>query len=293
MDYTIVVAACASEPAPLQFIAPYAGCAMGEWFRDQGKHAVIFFDDLSKQAVAYRQLALLLRRPPGRQAFPGDVFYLHSRLLERAAKMSDAEGGGSLTALPIIETQEGDVSDYIPTNVISITDGQIYLEKDLFNSGQRPAVNAGISVSRVGGNAQIRAMRDVAGNLRGSLAQYDEVAAFAQFGSDLDAATREQLANGERLNMMLRQGQYQPIPAEEQVIQIYAASPQDDRRSWVRELPTGDVERYGRELSDYVRQQHGAILEEIRSTGKISDDLRVKLNEALDAFGEVFVAGSD
>ncbi len=288
MDYTIVVAACASDPAPLQFIAPYTGAAMGEFFRDSGKHALIIYDDLSKQAVAYRQLALLLRRPPGRQAFPGDVFYLHSRLLERAAKMSDAEGGGSLTALPIIETQEGDVSDYIPTNVISITDGQIYLEKDLFNSGQRPAVNAGISVSRVGGAAQVKGMKDVAGNLRVSLAQYDEVAAFTQFGSDLDSATQEQLANGERLTMMLRQGQYAPLPVEEQIVQIYAATPQPGRRSWVRSVPVGDVERYGRELCEFLRAQHDEILQEIASTGKLGDDLQTKLGAALDAFTDVF-----
>jgi F-type H+-transporting ATPase subunit alpha len=288
MDYTIVVAACASDPAPLQFIAPYAGCAMGEYFRDNGKHAVIVFDDLSKQAIAYRQMALLLRRPPGRQAYPGDVFYLHSRLLERAAKMSDNEGGGSLTALPIIETQEGDVSDYIPTNVISITDGQIYLEKDLFNAGQKPAVNAGISVSRVGGAAQIKAMKDVAGDLRVSLAQYDEVAAFSQFGSDLDAATQEQLANGERLTMILRQGQYSPLPVEQQVVQIYAATPQSGRASWVRKIPAKDVERYGRELCEFLRAQHNELLEEIASTGKLGDDLQTKLNAALDAFGEVF-----
>ena len=288
MDYTIVVAACASDPAPLQFIAPYAGAAIGEYFRDNGTHALIIYDDLSKQATAYRQLALLLRRPPGRQAFPGDVFYLHSRLLERAAKMSDAQGGGSLTALPIIETQEGDVSDYIPTNVISITDGQIYLEKNLFNSGQKPAVNAGISVSRVGGNAQIKAMKSVAGDLRVSLAQYDEVAAFAQFGSDLDAATQEQLANGERLTMILRQGQYAPLPVEEQIVQIYAATPPPGRASWVRSLPAEDVERYGREVCSFLRSQHSAILEEIASSGKIEDDLKGKLNAALDAFADVF-----
>jgi F-type H+-transporting ATPase subunit alpha len=216
------------------------------------------------------------------------VFYLHSRLLERAAKMSDNEGGGSLTALPIIETQEGDVSDYIPTNVISITDGQIYLEKDLFNAGQKPAVNAGISVSRVGGAAQIKAMKDVAGDLRVSLAQYDEVAAFSQFGSDLDAATQEQLANGERLTMILRQGQYSPLPVEQQVVQIYAATPQPGRASWVRKIPAKDVERYGRELCDFLRAQHNELLEEIASTGKLGDDLQTKLNAALDAFGEVF-----
>jgi F-type H+-transporting ATPase subunit alpha len=293
MEYTIVVVASASEPAPLQFIAPYSGCAMGEWFRDNGKHAVIIYDDLSKQATAYRQLALLLRRPPGRQAYPGDVFYLHSRLLERAAKMSDAQGGGSLTALPIIETQAGDVSDYIPTNVISITDGQIFLETDLFNAGQRPAMNAGISVSRVGGSAQTKAMKKVAGSLRVSLAQYDEVAAFAQFGSDLDAATQEQLANGERLKMILRQPQYSPLPFEEQVIQIYAASPQEGRASWVRRIPTEDVPRYADELIGYLKSTHPTILEEIRSSKDISRELEVKLREALDAFGKMFQSSSN
>jgi F-type H+-transporting ATPase subunit alpha len=288
MEYSIVVAACASDPAPLQYLAPYSGCAMGEWFRDNGKHAVIFYDDLSKQAAAYRQLALLLRRPPGRQAYPGDVFYLHSRLLERAAKMSDAEGGGSLTAIPIIETQAGDVSDYIPTNVISITDGQIFLESDLFNSGQRPAVNAGISVSRVGGNAQLRAMRQVAGGLRVTLAQYRAVEAFAQFGSDLDRATQEQIANGQRLMMVLRQPQYRPLPVEEQVVQIYAATPPEDRPSWVRAIPVEDVTRYADELIAFLRERHPQILEEIRTSKQLSPELRPKLNAALDAFGETF-----
>ena len=234
MKYTIVVSATASEPAPLQYIAPYTGVTMGEWFRDNGKHALIIYDDLSKQAVAYRQLSLLLRRPPGREAYPGDVFYVHSRLLERAAKMSDEEGGGSLTALPIIETQAGDVSAYIPTNVISITDGQIFLEGDLFNSGVRPAVNVGISVSRVGGAAQTKATKQVAGKLKLSLAQYREMAAFAQFGSDLDKSTQEQIANGERQTEMLKQPQYSPMKMEEQVVSIFAASPREDRDSWVR-----------------------------------------------------------
>ena len=224
MDYTTVVVASASDAAPLQFIAPYAGCAIGEYFRDNGKHALVIYDDLSKHAVAYRQLSLLLRRPPGREAFPGDVFYLHSRLLERAAKMSDAEGGGSLTALPIIETQAGDVSAYIPTNVISITDGQIFLESDLFNSGIRPAVNVGISVSRVGSSAQTKAMKQVAGSLRLDLAQYREMAAFAQFGSDLDTATQQMLSRGTRLVEVLKQGQYQPLPFEKQVVMIYAGT---------------------------------------------------------------------
>jgi F-type H+-transporting ATPase subunit alpha len=288
MDYTTVVAACASDPAPLQFLSPYTGCAMGEWFRDNGKHAVIFYDDLSKQAVSYRQLALLLRRPPGRQAYPGDVFYMHSRLLERAAKMSDAEGGGSLTAMPVIETQAGDVSDYIPTNVISITDGQIFLEADLFNSGQRPAINAGISVSRVGGNAQVRGMRQVAGRLRVTLAQYREVEAFAQFGSDLDKATQEQIANGQRLMMVLRQPQYRPLPVEQQVVQIYAATPQESRPSWVRGIPADDVPRYADEMIEFLTTRHPQILEEIKSTGELGDELRTKLDAALDAFAEIF-----
>ncbi len=288
MDYTIVVAACASDPAPLQYLAPYGGCAMGEWFRDNGKHAVIIYDDLSKHAASYRQLALLLRRPPGREAYPGDVFYLHSRLLERAAKMSDADGGGSLTALPIIETQAGDISGYIPTNVISITDGQIFLEADLFNSGQRPAVNAGTSVSRVGGNAQVKAMRQVAGGLRVELAQYRDVQAFAQFGSDLDRATQEQLANGERLTMMLRQRQYKPLPVEQQVAQIYAATPQPGKPSWVRQIPAEDVPRYADELVAFLQARHSQILEEIKTSRQIGDELRPKLDAALDAFGKVF-----
>ncbi len=292
MDYTIVVSAGASDPAPLQFIAPYSGCAMGEWFRDNGKHALIIYDDLSKQAVSYRQLSLLLRRPPGRQAYPGDVFYVHSRLLERAAKMSDAEGGGSLTALPIIETQAGDVSDYIPTNVISITDGQIFLETDLFNAGQRPAMNAGISVSRVGGNAQVNAMKTVAGSLRLDLAQYREVEAFSQFGSDLDKATQEQLANGERLTRVLRQTQYAPVPVEEQIVQIYAATPQQTRDSWVRNISVEDVERFSSELSEFMRSKHPDILKAIRETQQLGEDLVPKLEAALDGFVEAFQSGS-
>jgi F-type H+-transporting ATPase subunit alpha len=290
MDYTTIVAAPAADPAPLQYIAPYAGCALGEWFRDSGKHALIIYDDLSKQATSYRQLALLLRRPPGRQAYPGDVFYLHSRLLERAAKMSDAEGGGSLTALPIIETQANDVSDYIPTNVISITDGQIFLETDLFNAGQRPAMNVGISVSRVGGNAQVRAMRTVAGGLKLELAQYREVEAFSQFGSDLDKATQEQLANGERLTMVLRQPQYEPLPVEHQVVQIYAATPQERRASWVRKIAVDDVLRFANELTQFMEARHSQILEEIRSTGQLPDELVPKLDAALDAFVATFQA---
>jgi F-type H+-transporting ATPase subunit alpha len=293
MEYTIVVAATAAESAPLQYIAPYTGCTMGEYFRDSKQHAVIVYDDLSKHATAYRQLSLLLRRPPGRQAYPGDVFYLHSRLLERAAKMSDAEGGGSLTALPIIETQANDVSDYIPTNVISITDGQIFLETSLFNSGQRPAMNAGISVSRVGSNAQVKAMKAVAGSLRITLAQYREVEAFAQFGSDLDRATQEQLANGQRLTMMLRQPQYQPLPVEDQVVQIYAASPRaDGKPSWLRSYPIEDVTRYANELSAFLRERHPEILGEIHTTGALADPLRRKLDEALDAFAKVFQPSS-
>jgi F-type H+-transporting ATPase subunit alpha len=292
LEYTTVVAACASDPAPLQYIAPYAGATIGEWFRDNGKHALIVYDDLSKQAAAYRQLALLLRRPPGRQAYPGDVFYLHSRLLERAAKMSDAAGGGSLTALPIIETQEGDVSDYIPTNVISITDGQIYLQKNLFNAGQRPAVDPGLSVSRVGGAAQIKAMKQVAGGLRYSLAQYREVEAFAQFGSDLDQATQDQLANGERLTMMLRQPIYKPLPVEEQVVQLYAASSKPGRRSWVRNIPVDDVPRYADELLSFMRAKYADILREIAEKKAISDALDARLVEALDEFAGVFQVSS-
>jgi len=293
MDHTIVVAATASEPAPLQFISPYTGCTMGEWFRDSGKHALIVYDDLSKQAVAYRQLSLLLRRPPGREAYPGDVFYLHSRLLERAAKMSDEQGGGSLTALPIIETQAGDVSAYIPTNVISITDGQIFLELDLFNSGIRPAVNVGISVSRVGGNAQTRATRKVAGKLKLNLAQYREMAAFAQFGSDLDKATQEQIADGERQTEMLKQPQYQPMPMEEQVVSIYAATPQEDRPSWVRSIAVDELLRYEREMLEYLRGRHGAVLEAIAKTGKLEEEVERKLSAALDEFAGVFQPSSD
>jgi len=283
-----VVAATASESAPLQFISPYTGVTMGEWFRDNGKHALIIYDDLSKHAVAYRQLSLLLRRPPGREAYPGDVFYLHSRLLERAAKMSDEEGGGSMTALPIIETQAGDVSAYIPTNVISITDGQIFLETDLFNAGIRPAVNVGISVSRVGGAAQTKATKAVAGTLKLSLAQYREMAAFAQFGSDLDKATQEQLANGERQTEMLKQRQYSPLPMEEQVVSIYSCMPQDERDSWVRELQLEDIGRYEEELLEHVRTNHGDVLKAIRDSGKLEESTEEKLAAALDAFAGVF-----
>ena len=292
MDYTIVVAASASEPAPLQFIAPYTGVTMGEWFRDNGKHALIIYDDLSKQAVAYRQLSLLLRRPPGREAYPGDVFYIHSRLLERAAKMSDDLGGGSLTALPIIETQAGDVSAYIPTNVISITDGQIFLETDLFNSGIRPAVNVGLSVSRVGGAAQTKATKAVAGTLKLSLAQYREMAAFSQFGSDLDKATQEQLANGERQTEMLKQAQYSPMKMEDQVVSIFACTPARDRDSWVRRYELSDLGRYEQEMLEYVRSNHGAVLETIAATGKLEDDVEQQLAAALDSFADIFQPSS-
>jgi len=288
MEYTIVVAATASEPAPLQFISPYSGCTMGEWFRDNGKHALIIYDDLSKHAVSYRQLSLLLRRPPGREAFPGDVFYLHSRLLERAAKMNETHGAGSLTALPIIETQAGDVAAYIPTNVISITDGQIFLETDLFNSGIRPAVNVGISVSRVGGNAQTKATKQVAGKLKLNLAQYREMAAFAQFGSDLDKATQEQLANGERQTEMLKQPQYSPMPMEEQAVSIYSCTPQEGRPSWVRKLELADIQRYEKELLDHIRAKHADILSSIRDSGKLEEAVEQKLIAALDAFADVF-----
>ncbi|NQZ97065.1 MAG: F0F1 ATP synthase subunit alpha [Myxococcales bacterium] len=288
MEYTIVVAASASEPAPLQFISPYTGVTIGEWFRDNGKHALIVYDDLSKQAVAYRQLSLLLRRPPGREAYPGDVFYVHSRLLERAAKMNDDLGGGSLTALPIIETQAGDVSAYIPTNVISITDGQIFLETDLFNAGIRPAVNVGISVSRVGGAAQTKATKAVAGTLKLNLAQYREMAAFSQFGSDLDKATQEQLANGERQTEMLKQPQYAPMPMEEQVVSIYSCTPPEGRDSWVRAYELNDLARYGTEMLEYIRNSHADVLEAIRDSGKLEEDVVNKLVAALDAFSDVF-----
>jgi len=284
MDYTIVVAATASDAAPLQFIAPYTGCTIGEYFRDSGRHALCVYDDLSKHAVAYRQLSLLLRRPPGREAYPGDVFYLHSRLLERAAKMSDDRGGGSLTALPIIETQAGDVSAYIPTNVISITDGQIFLESDLFYSGVRPAVNVGISVSRVGGNAQIKAMRQVAGSLRLDLAQYREMAAFAQFGSDLDASTQRMLARGSRLVEILKQGQYEPQPVAKQVLIIYAAT-----NGYIDELGTDVLQRYEQDLFRYVESRHPDLFQTIMTKKQLDDDLKQKINGVLDEFKNVFV----
>ncbi len=290
MDYTTVVTAGASEPAPLQFLAAYCGCTMGEWFRDNGLHAVIFYDDLSKQAVSYRQLSLLLRRPPGREAYPGDVFYLHSRLLERAAKMADDRGGGSLTALPIIETQAGDVSAYIPTNVISITDGQIYLETDLFYSGQRPAVSTGLSVSRVGGNAQIKAMKQVAGMLRLELAQFRELRAFAQFGSDLDKATQEQLARGERLYEMLKQDQYQPIPVEEQILMMYTATATDPEGvNWIRQYQISDIKRYMKEMLSFARDEHADLLKKIVQKKELTDEIQEKMDELLSGFRKVFV----
>jgi F-type H+-transporting ATPase subunit alpha len=285
MEYSIVVAATASEAAPLQFIAPYSGCTMGEYFRDTGRHALVIYDDLSKHAVAYRQLSLLLRRPPGREAYPGDVFYLHSRLLERAAKMSNERGGGSLTALPIIETQAGDVSAYIPTNVISITDGQIFLETDLFYSGVRPAVNVGISVSRVGGSAQIKAMKQVAGSLRIELAQYREMAAFAQFGSDLDATTQRQLARGSRLVEVLKQGQYEPLPVERQVLVIYAAT-----NGYVDHLPETAVRRYETELYRFIENRHPDLFDAIREKKQIDDEVKGKVNRVLDEFKQAFTA---
>jgi len=332
MEYTTVVLAGASEPAPLQFIAPYTGVTMGEYFRDSGQHALCIYDDLSKQAVAYRQLSLLLRRPPGREAYPGDVFYVHSRLLERAAKMAEdwvvvksdqepsrlgnkvfsgpeskheadaaakekgagfvakklPDSGGSLTALPIIETQAGDVSAYIPTNVISITDGQIFLESDLFNSGVRPAINVGISVSRVGGNAQIKAMKQVAGTLRLELAQFREMAAFAQFASDLDAATRQQLSRGERLVEVLKQGQFVPWPVDEQVVAIFAGT-----HGFLDQLPPESIGRYQQELISYLKAERASILSDIVSKGKIDDTLESQLEDALKAFAEIFEPKQD
>jgi F-type H+-transporting ATPase subunit alpha len=283
LEHTIIVTANASESAPLQFLAPYAGVTMGEWFRDNGKHALIVYDDLTKQAQAYRQLSLLLRRPPGREAYPGDVFYLHSRLLERAAKLSDKLGGGSLTALPIIETQAGDVSAYIPTNVISITDGQIFLETDLFYSGVRPAVNVGISVSRVGGSAQIKAMRQVAGTLRLELAQYREKAAFAQFGSDLDPATQKQLARGQRLVEILKQGQYIPMPVEKQIVIIFAGT-----HGYLDTIPADKLRAYEEQLFSFLEKKYPEITKTILSSGKIDDALRAQLESALKEFASVF-----
>jgi len=283
MEYSIVVAATASEPAPLQFLAPYTGCAMGEYFRDNGMHAVIVYDDLSKQAVAYRQMSLLLRRPPGREAYPGDVFYLHSRLLERAAKMNADNGSGSLTALPIIETQAGDVSAYIPTNVISITDGQIFLETELFYQGIRPAINVGLSVSRVGSAAQTKAMKKVAGSIKLELAQYREMAAFAQFGSDLDASTQKLLNRGARLTELLKQPQFNPLPFEEQVVSIFAGT-----NGYVDSVPVADVVRYEAALLADMRANHKDVLKAIRDSKDLADDTKTKLKSALDQFAKTF-----
>ena len=285
MDYSVIVCATASESAPLQYIAPYSGCTIGEHIRDNGGHALLIYDDLSKHAVAYRQLSLLLRRPPGREAFPGDVFYLHSRLLERAAKLSDAHGGGSLTALPIIETQAGDVSAYIPTNVISITDGQIYLESDLFYSGVRPAINVGLSVSRVGGAAQIKAMKQVAGTLRLDLAQYREMAAFAQFGSDLDQATQRQLNRGSRLVEILKQGQYEPLPVEKQILIIYAGT-----NGFVDHLPLSALKKYEQGLYSFVESKHPDLFSEILKRRELNEDLHGKIRKVLEEFNAGFKA---
>jgi len=285
MDYTIIVSATASDPAPLQFIAAYTGCTIGEYFRDSGKHALIIYDDLSKQATAYRQLSLLLRRPPGREAYPGDVFYLHSRLLERAAKLSDKLGGGSLTALPIIETQAGDVSAYIPTNVISITDGQIFLESDLFYSGVRPAINVGISVSRVGGSAQIKAMKQVAGTLRLDLAQFRELQAFAQFGSDLDKATLAQLNRGQRMVELLKQDQYVPMSVEQQIVVIFAGT-----NGYVDDVPVNAVKNFEAELLRFMTSKHDALLKDIASKKQLDDDLKARCKAAIEEFKKGFSA---
>ena len=281
MDYTIVVKATASDPAAMQFLAPYSGAAMGEYFRDRGQHALTIYDDLSKQAAAYREISLLLRRPPGREAYPGDVFYLHSRLLERAAKLSDAKGAGSLTSLPVIETQAGDISAYIPTNVISITDGQIFLEADLFNSGIRPAIDVGNSVSRVGGAAQIKAMKQVAGGLRLSLAQYRALAAFAQFGSDLDKATQAQLALGERLTEILKQPQYQPMDVEKQIIAIWAAN-----KGYLDDVPVADVRKFESEMVRFIENSDPGVLQKMRERKAIDDDIEKDLTTSLKDFSD-------
>src|SRR5207245_5681718 len=287
MRYSIVVAAAAADPAPLLYISPYSACVMGEYFRDSNRHALCVYDDLSKHAQAYREISLLLRRPPGREAYPGDVFYLHSRLLERAAKLNNDHGGGSLTALPIIETQAGDVSAYIPTNVISITDGQIYLEADLFNSGIRPAINVGLSVSRVGGNAQIKAMRQVAGTLRLDLAQYRELAAFAQFGSELDKATQAQLARGQRLTQVLKQDQFVPLPVEKQVLVIFAGT-----NGYLDSIEVSEVERFQRDLLAFADTHAGALLDKIATKKAIDDEIREGLKKTLSEFKERFTAGT-
>lgn len=283
MDYSIVVAASASDPSPLQYLAPYSGCAIGEYFRDNGQHALVIYDDLSKHAAAYREISLLLRRPPGREAYPGDVFYLHSRLLERAAKYNDDYGGGSLTALPIIETQAGDVSGYIPTNVISITDGQIYLEPELFNAGIRPAINVGISVSRVGGNAQIKAMKQVAGQLRLELAQYRELATFAQFGTELDKASQAQLERGKRLTEILKQNQYEPLPVEKQIIIIYAGN-----RGFLDDFEVGVIKDYEKKLYDYLDKEEAQLLKELALKKEITPELDQAIAEALTEFNRRF-----
>jgi F-type H+-transporting ATPase subunit alpha len=285
MQYSIVVEASSSDPAPMQYIAPYAGCAMGEYFRDSGRHALCLYDDLSKHAVAYREISLLLRRPPGREAYPGDVFYLHSRLLERAAKLSDALGGGSLTALPIIETQAGDISAYIPTNVISITDGQIYLLTDLFNSGIRPAVDAGLSVSRVGGNAQIKAMKQVAGTLRLDLAQYRDVAAFAQFGSDLDKATQAQLNRGQRLTEILKQGQYSPLPVEKQILIIFAGT-----NGYLDNLEMEDCQPFEQGLYEFMDTSYPSVRSQLIQKKQIDEPLRAEIRKLLDEYKAKFLA---
>lgn len=285
MDFTIIVIASASDPAPLQFIAPYSGCSMGEFFRDNGMHSLVIYDDLSKQAAAYRQVSLLLRRPPGREAYPGDVFYLHSRLLERASKLSDQLGGGSLTALPVIETQAGDVAAYIPTNVISITDGQIYLEPNLFNAGVRPALNVGISVSRVGGNAQIKAMKKVSGPLKLELAQFRALEAFAKFGSDLDKSTQQQLRRGARLMEVMKQEQYSPVPIEEQIVSIYAVT-----NGFMDELPVDRVRAFEKELLAFVKTSHKDIIEGLATKKELTDDIRSALESVLKEFSEKFTA---
>lgn len=283
MDYTTVITASASEPAPLQFIAPYSGATLGEFFRDNGKHALVIYDDLSKQAAAYRELSLLLRRPPGREAYPGDVFYLHSRLLERASKLSDELGGGSLTALPVIETQDGDVSAYIPTNVISITDGQIYLEPNLFNAGVRPAINVGISVSRVGGNAQIKAMKKVAGSLKLDLAQYRELEAFSKFGSDLDKSTQRTLAKGARLVEILKQGQYTPMPVEKQVVSVFLGT-----NDFFENIPVRNINRFEKEFHEYLELKYNEVFDSIKYEKVISEEIEKKLRKAADDFLAVF-----
>ncbi len=285
MDYTIIVSASASDPAPMQYLAPFAGCAIGEYFRDSKRHALCIYDDLSKHAAAYREISLLLRRPPGREAYPGDVFYLHSRLLERAAKLNDEHGAGSLTALPVIETQAGDISAYIPTNVISITDGQIFLEADLFNSNQRPAINAGISVSRVGGDAQTKAMKQIAGGLRLDLAQYRDLAAFAQFGSDLDKASLAQLNRGKHLVEILKQGQYQPLPMEKQVVIIFAGT-----QGYLDDLPVEQCRKFEEELYRFVDNAHRGLWDEIRTKKALDDDLRGKIKAVIEEFKSRFVA---